>query len=44
MKQRTKEWIEKAEGDWKIAQREMKATDPVWDGVCRRTSKPPKMP
>ena len=34
MKQRTKEWIGKAEGDWKIAQREAKTTDPVWDGVC----------
>ncbi len=34
MKQRTKEWIDKAEGDWKIAQRELEAADPVWDGVC----------
>lgn len=34
MKQRTKEWIEKAEGDWKMAQREAKAADPVWDGIC----------
>lgn len=34
MKQRTREWIEKAEGDWKMAQREAKAPDPVWDGVC----------
>jgi HEPN domain-containing protein len=34
MKQRTREWIEKAEGDWKMAQREVRAADPVWDGVC----------
>ena len=34
MKRRTDEWIKKAEGDWRIAQREMQARDPVWDGVC----------
>jgi HEPN domain-containing protein len=34
MKRRTREWIEKAEGDWKMSQREAKAADPVWDGVC----------
>lgn len=34
MKQRTEEWIQKAEGDWTIAQREMENDDPVWDGVC----------
>lgn len=33
MKQRTKEWIAKAEGDWTIAQRERLADDPVWDGI-----------
>jgi HEPN domain-containing protein len=25
------EWIDKAEGDWKVAQREMHAADPVWN-------------
>jgi len=29
MKQRTREWIEKAEGDLKMARREMEAKDPV---------------
>lgn len=31
MKPETTEWIDKAEGDWKVAQREMRAADPVWD-------------
>jgi len=26
--------LKKAEGDWKMALREAKAVDPVWDGVC----------
>jgi len=34
MKQRTVEWISKAEGDWTMAQRERRAADPVWDGIC----------
>lgn len=34
MKQATTEWIERAEGDWKVAQREMQAADPVWNVVC----------
>ena len=34
MKRATAEWIERAEGDWKVAQREMQATDPVWNVVC----------
>lgn len=34
MKQRTREWISKAEGDWTMAQRERGATGPVWDGIC----------
>lgn len=34
MKQRTIEWIEKAEGDISIAMREMAASEPVWDGIC----------
>ena len=34
MKPETAEWIDKAEGDWKVAQREMQAPDPVWKVVC----------
>ncbi len=34
MKQRTTEWINKAEGDWRMAQREIRVADPVWDGIC----------
>jgi HEPN domain-containing protein len=34
MKRATAEWIERAEGDWKVAQREMQAADPVWNVVC----------
>ncbi len=34
MKQRTTEWINKAEGDWRMAQREIQVADPVWDGIC----------
>ena len=26
--------MEKAEGDWKVAQRELASGDPVWDVVC----------
>jgi len=33
MKPETMEWIDKAEGDWKVAQREMRAADPVWNVV-----------
>lgn len=35
MKPSTLEWIEKAEGDWKIAQRAYRARkDPVYDAAC----------
>jgi HEPN domain-containing protein len=34
MKPETAEWIDKAEGDLKVAQREMRSPDPVWDVVC----------
>jgi HEPN domain-containing protein len=34
MKPETAEWLDKAEGDWKVAQREMQAPDPVWNVVC----------
>lgn len=34
MKPETQAWIDKAEGDWKVAQREMQAPDPVWNVVC----------
>jgi hypothetical protein len=30
MKPETVEWLDKAEGDWKVAQREIQAPDPVW--------------
>ena len=33
MKPETMEWIDKAEGDWLVAQREMHAADPVWNVV-----------
>ena len=31
MKPETLEWIDKADGDWKVAQREVRAADPVWN-------------
>jgi len=31
MKPEAQEWVDKADGDWKVAQREMHATDPVWN-------------
>jgi HEPN domain-containing protein len=34
MKRATAEWIERAEGDWKVAQRELQAAAPVWNVVC----------
>ena len=34
MKRATLEWIDKAEGDWRVAQREMQASEPVWDAIC----------
>ncbi|MER3514704.1 MAG: DNA-binding protein [Chloroflexota bacterium] len=34
MKPETQEWLDKAEGDWKVVQREMRAADPVWNVVC----------
>jgi len=34
MKPETADWIEKAEGDWKVARRELEAVDPVWHVVC----------
>ena len=33
MKLETTEWIDKAEGDWTVAQREMRAPNPVWNVV-----------
>jgi HEPN domain-containing protein len=30
----TEEWVEKAEGDLRVAQRELAAPDPVLDAVC----------
>ena len=34
MKPETQEWIDKAEGDRKVTQREMHTADPVWNVVC----------
>lgn len=35
MKTETEEWIEKAEGDWAVMNREHKVTDnPNYDAVC----------
>ena len=34
MKPETEEWIEKAEGDRKVAQREMQTAEAVYDVVC----------
>lgn len=34
MKPETLEWVEKAEGDRKVARREMRSRQPVWDVVC----------
>jgi len=34
MKPETQEWLEKAEGDVKVARREAQTTDPVYDAVC----------
>jgi HEPN domain-containing protein len=34
MKQKTREWIKKAEGDYKIAAREMRTKNLVYDAVC----------
>ncbi len=33
MKPETTEWIDKAEGDWAVAQREMRTANPVWNVV-----------
>ncbi len=33
MKIETQEWIDKAEGDRKVARREIQTTDPVWNVV-----------
>jgi hypothetical protein len=34
MKPETQEWVEKAEGDLKVARREGQTADPVYDAVC----------
>ena len=34
MKPETEEWIDKAKGNWGVAQREMGAHSPVWDVIC----------
>ncbi len=34
MKRETVEWLQKAEGDYQVANREAKAESPVYDAVC----------
>jgi HEPN domain-containing protein len=34
MKPETQEWVDKAEGDLKVARREMQSADAVWNVVC----------
>lgn len=34
MKPETAEWIQRADGDWRVALREMKAARPVYHVVC----------
>jgi len=34
MKRSTREWIQKADGDLKVARRELQASDPVYDAIC----------
>jgi HEPN domain-containing protein len=34
MKRATREWADKAEGDWQVARRESQAPSPVWDAIC----------
>ncbi len=34
MKPETQEWIDKGEGDRKVARREIQTADPVWNVVC----------
>jgi HEPN domain-containing protein len=34
MKPLTQEWVEKAEGDYRVASSQWQSADPVWDAVC----------
>ena len=34
MRPLTQEWVEKAEGDYKVASAQWQSADPVWDAVC----------
>jgi HEPN domain-containing protein len=34
MKPETQEWVDKAEGDLRVARRELQTSDPVCDAVC----------
>jgi len=34
MKPQTAEWIDKAEGDWRVARRELEGEDPVYEAIC----------
>lgn len=34
MKLLTKNWVDKAEGDWKVALQQWKSPEPVYDAIC----------
>ena len=34
MKRATREWIKKAEGDWRVMRRERQSARPVWEAVA----------
>jgi len=34
MKPVTREWVEKAEGDYRVAADQWEAADPVYDAIC----------
>jgi len=34
MKPLTREWVEKAEGDYRVASAQWQSADPVWDAIC----------
>jgi HEPN domain-containing protein len=34
MKPLTQEWVEKAEGDYRVASGQWQSADPVWDAIC----------
>lgn len=34
MKPLTQEWVDKAEGDYRVASAQWQSADPVWDAIC----------